>query len=131
MGKPEVSFGERVRSLREAKGIGLRQFALRVGMSATYLSKIERGELVPPSEEKIRAIARQFAANEDEFLALAGRLPSDLSEIIRKQPRAMAAFLRTAGGLPLSKIQSLTDHAAEMKKAGEACRRSGVPDEAN
>jgi transcriptional regulator with XRE-family HTH domain len=99
-------------------------------MSATYLSKIERGELVPPSEEKIRTIARQFAADEDEFLVLAGRIPSDLSAIIQKQPRAIAAFLRTANGLTSSKIEALTDRAARMKNMVEARpHRSGVIDE--
>jgi transcriptional regulator with XRE-family HTH domain len=128
MDKMEPSFGARIRSRREAKGIGLRKFAVSVGMSATYLSKIERGEL-SPSEDKIKVIANLLDADQDELLALAGRVKSDLSAIIRKQPRAMAAFLRTADGLTPAKIRSLTDHAAKLKKEGDARpRHSGVPD---
>jgi HTH-type transcriptional regulator, competence development regulator len=111
----ETTFGEAVRQMREARSIGLRQFAARVGMSATYLSKVERGELLPPSEQKIRNIAKQLGQNEDVFLALAGRLSPDIQQIIRKQPRHLAAFLRTADGLPPEKIARLTDEAARMK----------------
>jgi transcriptional regulator with XRE-family HTH domain len=46
------SFGEFVRRRRAAKEIGLRELARKTGMSATYLSKIERGELPPPAEDK-------------------------------------------------------------------------------
>lgn len=118
----EASFGDQVRSLREVKGIGLRRFAERVGMSATYLSKIERGEFLPPSQAKVRAIAVALGQDVDEFLALAGRLPPDLPGIIRKQPREMAAFLRTAQGLPSSRIRQLTDQAASMRQAIRARR---------
>ena len=110
-------FGERVRSLRETQGIGLREFAKSIGISPTYLSKIERGELVPPIEDKVRAMAKALGQNEDELLALTGRLSADLPEIIRKQPREMAAFLRAAKDLPPAKINRLTREAAKMRRA--------------
>ena len=58
------SFGGTVRRLREARKIGLRKFAQRVGMSPTYLSKVERDEFNPPSEEKIKAIAKALGSVE-------------------------------------------------------------------
>ena len=50
-------FGEFVRREREAKEIGLREMAKMIGVSPTYLSKVERDEFPPPAEDKVRKIA--------------------------------------------------------------------------
>lgn len=42
-----VSFGRRVRALREALGISQEAFADRVGIHRTYIGGIERGERNP------------------------------------------------------------------------------------
>jgi transcriptional regulator with XRE-family HTH domain len=51
-------FGAFVRREREAKEIGLRGMAKMIGVSPTYLSKVERDEFPPPVEDKVRAIAK-------------------------------------------------------------------------
>ena len=38
---------------REEKSYGLREFAILIGVSATYLSQVERGELPPPAEQRV------------------------------------------------------------------------------
>jgi transcriptional regulator with XRE-family HTH domain len=43
----EPAFGPRVRALREAMGLSLRELALRTGVSAPMLSQVERGETSP------------------------------------------------------------------------------------
>ena len=50
-------FGEFVRREREAKEIGLREMAKMIGVSPTYLSKVERGHrpLTPALERRILA----------------------------------------------------------------------------
>lgn len=101
-------FGAAIREWREAKEIGLRRFADLVGMSPTYLSKIERDEFPPPGEEKIKAIARELGKDPDELLALAGRVASDLEQIIQQTPREMATFLRAARGMSPKDIEQLT-----------------------
>ena len=116
MSNDDSSFGATVRRLREAKKIGLRKFAKEVGMSPTYLSKVERDEFNPPSEEKIRAIAAALGQDADELLALAGRLSSDLADIIQRHPREMATFLRAANGLSADEMQHLAEEAQRLKK---------------
>jgi len=111
--KGEEQFGEAVRRLRQVKEISLRKFAVQVGMSPTYLSKVERGEFPPPAEEKVRAMAKLLGQNEDEFLALANRVASDLTDIIQERPKIMADFLRTARGLPQDEMKRLLDQARE------------------
>ena len=110
----ERGFGAIIRGLREDRQIGLRQFARMLGMSATYLSKIEREELPPPAEERVKEIARLLERDPDELLALAGKVASDLNEIIRTQPREMALLLRTARGSSGHKLKQLTEQAKEI-----------------
>ena len=92
-------FGAFIRREREAKEIGLRKMAKKIEVSPTYLSKVERDEFPPPAEDKVRKIAGVLGLDADELLALAGRVASDLTDIIRERPREMADFLRAAKGL--------------------------------
>ena len=118
MSKEDDSFGATVRRLRQARKIGLRKFAPMVGMSPTYLSKVERDEFKPPTEEKVRAIAEALGQDPDELLALAGRVSSGLAEIIQRHPREMATFLRAANGLSAEAMQRLAEEARRLKKEG-------------
>jgi HTH-type transcriptional regulator, competence development regulator len=108
-------FGAFVRREREAKEIGLREMAKKIGVSPTYLSKVERDEFPPPAEERVRKIAGIIGQDADELLALAGRVASDLTEIIREQPREMADFLRAARGLAAEDMARLARHAQKAK----------------
>jgi HTH-type transcriptional regulator, competence development regulator len=107
------SFGALVRREREAREIGLREMAKRIGVSPTYLSKIERGQFPPPAEDRVKAIAQIIGRDPDQLLALAGRVASDLTEIIKRHPLEMASFLRSANGLP---AEELVRFAREAKK---------------
>ena len=113
MAHGEQGFGATIRKLREERGIGLRQFARMIEVSATYLSKIEREELPPPAESRVKEIARLLEQDPDELLALAGKVASDLNEIIRNQPRQMASFLRSASGLSGQELERLTKQVSE------------------
>src|SRR5256885_10226343 len=92
-------FGEFVRRERKAKEVGLREMAKMIGVSPTYLSKVERDEFSPPVEDKVRAIAKIIGCDADELLARAGRVSTDISEIIKRRPVELAALLRTTKGL--------------------------------
>ena len=111
MRRGEQGFGATIRELREEKRIGLRQFARTIGVSATYLSKIERSEMPPPAEDRVKEIARLLDQDPDELLALAGKVASDLTEIIRNRPREMASFLRSTSGLSGQELERLTKQA--------------------
>ena len=68
--------------------------AQQIGVSPTYLSMIERGEFSPPAEDKVSDIAKIIDRDRDELLALAGRISSDLEEMIMASPREMAGLVR-------------------------------------
>ena len=98
-------FPDYARSRREElrshdRRYSLRQVAERIGIEPSYLSKIERGEQAPPSEEKIVALARDLNEDPDVMLALAGKVSSDLQQIIRKRPQLFAELIRQLKDLP-------------------------------
>lgn len=98
-------FGSFVREQREARrtddpSYSLRQVAERVGVEPSYLSKVERGQVAPPSEETVLRLARELDLDGDLLLALAGKVSTDLKEIIRKRPRLFADLIREARDLP-------------------------------
>jgi DNA-binding XRE family transcriptional regulator len=102
-------------ALRLAKEIGLREMAKMIGVSPTYLSKVERDEFPPPVEDKVKAIAKIINCDADELLARAGRVSSDLSDIIKRHPRDMAALLRTTKGLTAEAIAKLARQVQRAK----------------
>ena len=108
-------FGALVRREREAKEIGLREMAKLIGVSPTYLSKVERDEFPPPAEDKVRKIAGIIGRDPDELLALAGRVSSDISDIIKRHPVELAALLRTTKGLTAEDIGRLARQAQKAK----------------
>ena len=92
-------FGPTVRQIRESlraddRRFSLRQVAHRIGVEPAYLSKIERGVVAPPSEATTVRLAKELDEDPDVFLALAGKVSSDLQEIIRKRPRLFAQLIR-------------------------------------
>lgn len=105
-------FGKRIRKLREKRykhdpQFSLRRFAVRVGMSPTYLSKVERDEFPPPSENKIKAIASALEVDPDELLALAGKISSDIPEIVRRRPALMSNLIREMEDLKDEQINKI------------------------
>jgi HTH-type transcriptional regulator, competence development regulator len=88
-------FGDRVRNLRRAKGLGQRAFAEMVGISHTYVSKIENEKLDfgdYPSEDLIRKLAAALDADEDELLILAKKIPEGIKKRVIERPDAFRRF---------------------------------------
>tara|TARA_R110002049_G_scaffold309189_1_gene518293 strand:- start:12663 stop:13013 length:351 start_codon:yes stop_codon:yes gene_type:complete len=100
-----MTFGTYIRERREAlksedRQFSVRQVAQRIGVEPAYLSKIERGDVAPPSETKIRALAEELGEDRDVLLAMAGKVSTDLQEIIRKRPQLFADLIRQLKSAP-------------------------------
>jgi transcriptional regulator with XRE-family HTH domain len=108
-------FGAFIRRAREAKEIGLREMAKMIGVSPTYQSKVERDEFPPPAEDKVRKIAKIIGCDVDDLLARAGRVSTDISDIIKRHPVELAALLRTTKGLTAEDINRLARQAQKEK----------------
>ena len=109
-------FGAFIRRKREGKDLGLREMAKKIGISPTYLSKCERDEFPPPSEDRVREIAKILGCDVDDLLARAGRVSSDISDIIKRHPVQLAALLRTTKGMSADDINRLASEAEKVKK---------------
>jgi transcriptional regulator with XRE-family HTH domain len=99
-------FGTFLRETREAlqasegRSFSLRQVAARVSIEPAYLSKIERGEVPPPSEATISRLADVLRQDSDLLLGLAGKVSSELQDIILKRPQLFASLLRELKDAP-------------------------------
>jgi transcriptional regulator with XRE-family HTH domain len=117
-----VKFGLKIKHLREAKKVtdpafSLRRFAEAVGLSPTFISKIENGEFDPPRPEKVKKMAELLGTDPDELLELAGRADPDLVEQVKKPQ--VADFLRTATQtLSEEELRTLTEEIRAKKKKG-------------
>nr|WP_272925768.1 helix-turn-helix transcriptional regulator [Streptomyces sp. SID8374] len=49
--------GAAIKAIREAKQLSLRAMSLRTGLNRGYLSRLERGLIAHPSEDKVALIA--------------------------------------------------------------------------
>jgi HTH-type transcriptional regulator, competence development regulator len=99
------SLGSFLRDRREAlratdRAYSVRQVAQRVGVEPSYLSKVERGEVPPPSEDTLVRLAAELGADADLLLALAGKVSRDLQETIRRRPQLFAQLIRELRDLP-------------------------------
>lgn len=119
MGKAKETFGQYLRQRRMQKQFTLREFARQVGVSPTYLSHVEQDIADPPTAERVRTIARLLDENPDELIAMAGRMPEDLPELIQNRAAEMPELLREASGLSPDQLQKVRDQIRRLKEQRE------------
>lgn len=97
--------------LQENPDYSLRRIALAAGLEPSFLSKIERGIVPPPSEAKIKALAQVLGEDADVLLAMAGKISTDLHDSIRKRPRLFAELIRELKAAPDQAVSGLVREA--------------------
>jgi transcriptional regulator with XRE-family HTH domain len=91
------ALGARLRELRKAKQLTLRQLADRVEVGFTYLSKIENGKLEAghsPSDHLLERMATELDADAIELLLLAEKIPDPIRRRFIERPEAFAMIAR-------------------------------------
>ena len=112
------TFGQALRALRMERNVTLRDMARRLDLTPTYLSQVEQDKFNPPTEARIKQMGLILDLPQeqvDQLVALAGRVPKDLHEVLEEHPHEMASFLRTARGLTAEDIRQLTTEAERLK----------------
>ena len=114
------AFGAEFKRRRIEMGLSLREFCRRTGLDPGNVSKLERGKLAPPTEQKTLAEYAEFlgiaegSPDRETFFdlaaACAGRIPGDIlsdEELVRKLP----LVFRTCRGAKLTdgQLDSLAD----------------------
>ena len=114
------TFGQHIRDKRatlerDGRPLSVRKLATLIGVEPSYLSKVERGETPPPSEPKIAALARELGEDPDMLLAMAGKVSSDLQEVIRRRPQLFAELIRQLKDMPEHAVLRLVREVRDGK----------------
>lgn len=83
-----MAFGLSVRARRTEQGIGLNDFAERLGVSPAYWSRVEREQENPPRDELVERAAAILGVRMDDLFVEAGRLPPDMRDDLRQVVQA-------------------------------------------
>lgn len=92
------SLGRYIKERREAlaakhSGYSIRSVARRIGIHHSYLSKLERGENAPLTEERIHALARFLGEDPEVLMGLAGKLSERTAALIKTNLATFTRFL--------------------------------------
>ncbi len=90
-----MKLGNHLRELRNAKGLTLRELAVRVDVGFTYLCKIENDKLDrghTPSDALLHRLAEELGGDEKELVILAGRIPESIRRRVIQRPDAFAVL---------------------------------------
>ena len=93
------AFGAHIGIIRRAKKYSLREVAQAAGMDFTYLCKIERGTMPPPSVAVVRKIAEALGLERFELELMAGHLPDRLRALTFDNKYAREFLSKQAGNL--------------------------------
>jgi HTH-type transcriptional regulator, competence development regulator len=83
-----MAFGNSVRVRRIEQGIGLNDFAQRLGVTPAYWSRVEREQENPPRDELVERSAAILGVRLDDLFIEAGRLPPDMREDLKRVVQA-------------------------------------------
>jgi len=81
--------GQKLRELREEKGLLLRQVAAELEVDTAYISKMERGEK-NIKKEYILQLAKLYGYDENELIAI--WLADKINDTIKDEPMALKAI---------------------------------------
>lgn len=95
------TFGQTLKEIRRRRGISQRDIAEKVNVDFSYISKIENDRLPPPAADTIVKICDALDVPPDELLAMTGKMPTPIKEIISENPAALQ-FLRQAQAMTLT-----------------------------
>jgi transcriptional regulator with XRE-family HTH domain len=100
-----------LRKLRRARGLGLREAALRAGINHGYLSQLERGRIAKPSPKMLHKLAVAYDESPAVLMRWAGYLADD--PLTPNQRR----LLHTLGDVSLAELRAVEAVVAAIREA--------------
>jgi PAS domain S-box-containing protein len=113
-----MTFGQRLRELRKAKGLTQEELAQKTAISSTYVCKLETGVIPSPRQKIILALAKALDVNKadtDELFGLAKKMPSDLLAHVDTGLIKMIRSRRNGEETPAHESSTLQRRIAESK----------------
>ncbi len=94
-----MEFGQILKELRSSRGLGIKSLAPDLGVTYSYLSKLENSQS-RPSDDFVGRVASYFAYDKDTLLLAASYVPPELMNILREHPDEAVRLLRERFGTP-------------------------------
>src|SRR5688572_21831991 len=113
--------GAELRAVREFKGLSLAAVAEPAGISATYLQKLERGEVEAPSPHRLHALAEVLDISYTKLMELAGYIVPSANGDSRGDVSLLAQAL-SAEELTEEELADLAEYLA-FRRQREAARQ--------
>jgi transcriptional regulator with XRE-family HTH domain len=97
------ALGDRLRDLRQERGLTLAEVAENVELAPSYLHYLEAGERKKPHPDYLNRLARFYGVLVEDLYALAGYTPADELPELR-------AYLRSKYGLSTEVIREIENY---------------------
>lgn len=92
-----VSFGNELRNIRKYKGLKAKDVAELVGVSAMYISEIERDKKIP-SDELITKLSKIYGVEEKELFEGFKRVSEDMLDELTNNPNLFDVIFEVSRG---------------------------------
>jgi len=116
-----MHFGATLRLIRVEAGLSLRELASRIGVSGTYLSRVEHGHDPAPTPDRLVAIADVLGLPRAVLVELARQTGPAVDGYLQRVPEAGALFLEIARrglrGPQIARIKAFMDAELPMPDA--------------
>jgi transcriptional regulator with XRE-family HTH domain len=123
----EQEFGRFVRVKRAELGITLYELSMQVGLSTTYIAKIERGEMPAPPDLRLFQLAKALKVEADEMFWRARRLGPELRKLLGVHPREYYDLLALTEGFSRDQLELLVDKARHLRQVGFGVSQEARP----
>lgn len=130
-----MTFGQRLRELRKARGMTQRELAQKAAISYAYISKLETGMMPPPRPKVILSLAGVLGITDeetDDLFGLAKKMPRDLLERVDTEMIKVLRSMSQSEEKPAQEIAALRRRIAELEasesrgvRLGELARNQG------
>ena len=101
-----MTLGEKLKQLRQVRGLTLREVENDCDISNSYLNQLENDNIKDPSPRVLWSLAQFYNASYEEFMNLAGYVP----------PKTKGSD-RLISGVALSALKELSDQEKEAVEA--------------
>lgn len=106
------SFGSLLRCQRQVSHVGLRQLARDTALSHSYLSRVERDLVPPPSAATIRRLAQALRMDSAGLLAAAGVISDEVLSFFCRRPEVATTVFNLVTTMSNDEIDALCDDLA-------------------
>lgn len=116
-----ATLGQRLRAAREAKGLSLREVAKQADISPTALSFLETDQAdskrrgVTVKEETLVALAGVLGEKPITLMALAGKMPRELQDIVLSHPEEFELLIRRLKGVSRNGVVKVAEVARKVR----------------